>query len=110
MEELYPLRGGFYTPKEMLRYILYSRKLNQDDYVYIILGKTGPTGKTWLCENLKTRGYKAVEWMPHLDRYISCVDLDNRLIVDEENRFVIIILNEILPEFKSRPFGKPIIF
>lgn len=91
---------GIIAPKYILRHITHSKQLNHDRYTFIILGKVGPTGKTWLCRELRSRGFDAIELAPTVYAEVSYKDNHNHLIVDEEQNCVTIILNRLLMDFK----------
>lgn len=59
---------------------------------FIILGKSGPTGKTWLHGELKSRGLNAIEISEqicsfvgyetyHDENYITTTGLDNQVVI-----------------------------
>lgn len=64
---------------------------------YIICGKPGPTGKTWLCNELQKAGHNAVEISEAIVQFVSYHDNENHML---NNGFdtVIIILNKPLNE------------
>ena len=62
-------------------------------YTFIIMGKTGPTGKTRLCDNLNKAGFKAFEVSEHLTGMVEYPDNENHYLVDETHKTVTIILN-----------------
>jgi hypothetical protein len=66
---------------------------NKKDYVYIILGRTGTTGKTWLCDNLKNNGFTAFEISEHIFEWVDYTDYNNHVVIDEINKQVTIVLN-----------------
>ena len=75
-------------------------------WTYIILGRSGPTGKTYMRNRLKENGYNAVELTESLYRVIGYIDEYNHYIVDEVNKTVTIVLNKLRPEFtKCRKCG-----
>ena len=68
-----------------------------EDYTFIILGEIGPSGKTWLCNQLKGRGFKAFEISGDVFRYIvDYLDGKNHYIVDEEQKCIVCIINRII--------------
>ena len=99
MREVFPNNHTDFTPKEVLRHITHSRELNSDGYVFVILGKVGPTGKTWLCNELLKRGLEAIEITPSIYQYASYNDDDNHLIVDDERGYAVIVLNRRIIDF-----------
>lgn len=85
---------------EILHHIIDSngRPVNdrESDYVYIILGRPGPTGKTWLCEALRHSGIKAFEISESVYSLVRYDDLCNHYVVDHASKTVTIILNKRL--------------
>lgn len=68
---------------------------NPKDYTYIILGQPGPTGKTWLCDRLKSRGFKAIEISEDVIKYVAYYERPgNSITFDDFDKHVTIILNE----------------
>ena len=69
---------------------------------YIIMGRPGPTGKTHLYNSLLELGYNVVEVSESLTIFnvIKYQDDKNHYIVDDMNGVGIIILNEILENFR----------
>lgn len=69
---------------------------------YVILGKPGPTGKTWMCEQLKKKGCDAIEISEALACYISYEhDNFNTIYNDLVNNTIVIILNITLPQYRK---------
>ena len=70
---------------------------------YIILGKPGPTGKTWLWDRLRNiEGLNAIELSETILPYISYKDDENHMITDIFDNTVLIILNKPLDLKKIR--------
>ena len=72
---------------------------NYRDYFFMIAGKPGPTGKTWLWDALTRRGFKAVELTESLEKHgLWCQEVNNRngYTVDHKNKTVLIVLNKPL--------------
>jgi hypothetical protein len=82
-------------PSRILRHILEELD-NSKDYLYLIMGKFGPTGKTWLCEGLKQEGYVAMEITEEVDLYAIYRDCENHYYVDPSKKLVIVVLNKHL--------------
>lgn len=79
---------------EILHHI---RAVGRKECTYLIDGRIGPTGKTWLCNQLNESGFKAYEveeemWTMYIHR-----DRSNCYQYLPGN-VVIVILNEYLPE------------
>lgn len=62
-------------------------------YTYIVMGRTGCTGKTHMLNDLEARGFRAFELSEDIYPYISYDD-KNHYIINDFNKTVIIILNE----------------
>jgi len=65
---------------------------NTKDLTFIILGKSGPTGKTWLCNELRARGLNAIEISEQIcsfvgyktynnENYITTIGRDNQVVI-----------------------------
>lgn len=82
------------TPQSLLDRITTSEF--SKDYIYVITGKNGPTGKSWLCRELRLRGYHAVEINESLLRYghVELYDNFNHYVINELDNSMLIILNE----------------
>lgn len=73
-------------------------------YTIVIMGKSGPTGKTWLAKKLREKGFNAVEIAEDVFNNISYLDSNNHFTVNGFNKTVTIILNKPLP--KEEPVRK----
>ena len=84
------------TPSRILRHILDDLD-NSKEYTYLIIGKYGPTGKTWLCDGLKRYDYRAFDLND--SAYISLIgkyaDNKNHYHIIPDQKLVIITLNEL---------------
>lgn len=67
-------------------------------YTYIVLGKPGPTGKSWLTAALKDAGLNAIEISEYVASYITYDDYSNHIIEDVDKKIITIILNRPLEE------------
>lgn len=65
-------------------------------YTYIVCGKPGPTGKSWLYHSLFECGYKAVELSEDMASLVNYNDDKNHVIINGVDKFVLIILNKPL--------------
>lgn len=67
---------------------------------YIILGEQGPTGKTWLCNQLRQHNLRAFEISEPLmyGGFVKYKDEKNHYVIWRENDTMVIILNARLPE------------
>lgn len=64
------------------------------DYTFIITGKVGPTGKTWLKNQLKESGYNAIEITDQIYTLVDYTFPDrNAVHFDRINRTSVIVLN-----------------
>lgn len=63
------------------------------DYTYVILGRSGPTGKTWLRTQLIEEGYNAVELSEDAIGWVDYRDDKNHFIVNRMQKMVIVVLN-----------------
>lgn len=90
---MYNLTDELATPHAILKHIL---RFNAKEYSYIILGQSGPTGKTWLYSRLKEYGFIVYEISENTYKFIKYIDTKNHIVVDEISKSVIIILNQLL--------------
>lgn len=67
-----------------------------EEYTYIILGKQGPTGKTWLCDHLRNADYRAFEISMDINNLVNYTDDKNHYIIDGIEKTITIILNRRL--------------
>lgn len=74
--------------------ICFAASRGDRDWVYIITGKGGPTGKTFLYEMLKKNHYNAVEISEDLMGLVEYRDDKNHYIVDRGKKQVVIVLNK----------------
>lgn len=81
------------TPYEIFRIILDQIK-NPVEYQYLIFGKCGRTGKTWLCERLKHCHLDAVELSELINPLVDYPTKKNHYVIDHDKKLMIIILNE----------------
>ena len=70
------------------------------DYTFFILGKTGPTGKSWLIKELNSRGYSTFELSEDIWKFVKYNDDENHCVINKFNKQVIIILNEPLSKVR----------
>lgn len=83
------------TPNRILHAIIDD---NKKDYVYIVLGCSGATGKTWLYTGLKKYGFNAIEISENVFNLVTYNDNKNHVVIDDINKQVIIVLNEHFKE------------
>lgn len=87
----------FHSNHDILRYIRYkTHRWNPTEMTYFVMGTMGPTGKTWLVNQLKDAGYRAIDVMNDAWEFVSPgMTSGNYMKVDEENKVVYISLNDI---------------
>ena len=85
------------TPFEILRHFTGNGKFTGSDYLFLILGKPGPTGKTYLAQELKKRDYRVAEVSEELAPFLNA-DRFNHVIIDDLEKQVVVILNRDLPK------------
>ena len=74
-------------------------KSHGHDWTYIILGRGGcPTGKTYLCNQLRKNCHNALELSEDICTLVDYRDDDNHYLVYESNKCVVIILNKPLSD------------
>lgn len=66
------------SAREVLRYAA-QRALMGENPVYIVCGKNGPTGKTWLTSELCKAGHKAIEITEGLGGFVDYRDNENHM-------------------------------
>jgi hypothetical protein len=89
---------------DILKYIIRHDKVKRDTFTILITGRVGPTGKTWLCNELCKIGYKAMEMSPLFHSLRMKDDGVNHVVVDDSVDQVIVVLNEILPMYCGKGF------
>lgn len=80
------------SPQSILRTILLFRPESKD-YTIVVMGETGPTGKTWIYEKLKSNGFRVTEITEQVYKIVDYRDRKNHVLVDEVQRTIIIVLN-----------------
>ena len=83
-----------WTTNRIFRTILDSPNKYPKDYTYLILGQVGPTGKTWLTNELIHHGYNAFDLTETLYDQLDYRNPDDNICtVDHIQKFVTIVLN-----------------
>ena len=86
---------------DILRYARH-RQLMGENPVYIICGRSGPTGKTWLWNELRKRGHNAIEISESIWDFVEYPDTENHVRAagtsSDGTPLVIIVLNKPLDE------------
>lgn len=85
----------FERSSEILNYAA-QRAVMGYDPCYIICGKGGPTGKSWLCNELRKAGHTAIEISEGINRFVDYRDNENHMC--EVGFNVIIVLNKYIDE------------
>lgn len=100
MESNIIAKYGSLTASRILEYFRQSTffKLENEEhpYTFIVLGRRGPTGKTWLCEGLKKNGFNAIELAESILPLVDYRDDENHIIRDYVNKTIVIVLNKSL--------------
>lgn len=94
------MRNMKQTPNDLLQDML-KHLDNPGEYTYIIMGKPGPTGKTWLCNKLRQYGYNACEITESVCWIVDYRDNGNYYLIKKPHRVVVIILNKPLEPAKE---------
>lgn len=86
----------YYSNSEIRHEILHGiHTWDAKDMVYLVTGTLGPTGKTWLVNQLKAAGLRAIDTIAGGWPLIkSGRTTGNYMLVDEENKVVYISLND----------------
>ena len=71
-------------------------------WTYIVTGRPGPTGKTYLCDLLKRNRYHAIEISEDIFTLVEYKDDKNHVLINDAEKYAIIIKNKILPEYADR--------
>lgn len=67
---------------------------------YIICGKSGPTGKTWLWNKLRGAGYNAIEISEGINYFVDYNDDQNHMYDMGFNQFLIVLNKPLDNEWK----------
>lgn len=87
-------RREYGTASDIYRAIVGDQFLK--DYTVVITGKTGPTGKTTLFKLLVNAGVKAIEISEILNDQVEYLyEYGNEMIVDNENKTILVVLNRV---------------
>ena len=90
------------SPTFIADHIIRSGRYPKGKYTFIILGKVGPTGKTWLLNRLRENGYRAIEITDAIYDLVDYKDDRNHIMEDELTDTVTIVLNHRLPSCAFR--------
>ena len=102
MERKILRKYGRLSPSRILEYFAkdnFFQVLCEDtSWTFIILGRNGPTGKSWLCRELQNLGFTAIELSESILPLVEYRDNKNHVIADGLNKTVVIVLNRSLRE------------
>lgn len=87
------------SPLDILRF---AGSRGDKSWTYIITGKTGPTGKTYIRDLLRRNGYNAVEISEDIFSLIEYKDDENHFLVNDGAKYAIIVRNKILPAYANK--------
>ena len=91
---------GNLSPSAILRYFTtdtFFEVLSEDTpWAFVILGRPGPTGKTWLCRELQGRGFTAIELSESISLLVDYRDNGNHVVMNDVNKTIVIVLNHSL--------------
>lgn len=87
------------TPNELAHHFIDNignSLADKREYTIVILGRSGPTGKTWLCNALKNHGFNAVEISEELilARVDFGTDNGNHYYINHAEKYIVIVLNK----------------
>lgn len=89
------------TPSRILS-IVTDEPCEFDDWSFVILGRPGPTGKTWLYQRMfDLRAFDVTEISESLCSFVTYNDSKNHIIIDNVTDTIIVILNRPLPMLKK---------
>lgn len=71
-----------------------------DKPTYIICGRSGPTGKSWLWNELRKAGHNAIEISEGIGPFVYYRDEENHMVEMGSNQ-ILIVLNKQLPRYTS---------
>lgn len=93
---------GYVNPLDILKWFIKRSDIDRNNYTIVITGRIGPTGKTWLCNELVKKGYRAMENSQLTMSKLLTDDGMNHVFVDNSAKLVTIVLNEILPMYEDK--------
>lgn len=82
-------------PSDVLNYANRNKSLGRN-FTYVILGRTGPTGKSCLTEALKNDGHTAVEISPLINPFVDYEVLANNNFMVEYGDTVAVFLGKTI--------------
>ena len=87
---------GSWNVNRILLFIMRDMKDIANEYTYIILGRPGKTGKTWLCNELRVHGLNAFEISEDIFDLVQYSDRENHFLINDYDKQVTIILNKAI--------------
>ena len=96
--------GTFYE-NSTWRDVLNFARTEDPEWNYIITGRGGPTGKTFLYNKLKKNGYNAIEISEDLAGLVDYRDNKNHYFVDRAKKQLVIVLNKPIYRTGSTPWN-----
>ena len=79
---------------KILRHIMYDKFGDAKERTYIIMGPSGPTGKTWLCNELNNHGFNAIEITDDIFQLVEYLHTEENYVRrDPCTKHTVIILN-----------------
>lgn len=85
---------GSWNVNRILLFVMRDMRDIAKDYTYIILGRPGKTGKTWLCNELRVHGLSAFEISEDICDLVQYGDGENHFLINDYDKQVTIILNK----------------
>lgn len=85
------------SPSQILNHISNNIEYYKD-FTFIIMGRSGATGKTWLWNGLNNIGLKAVEISEEILPLVEYIDDENHYSCNTLNKIVLLVLNKPLKE------------
>ena len=80
--------------EKILRHIMYDKFGDSRERTYIIMGRSGPTGKTWLLNELRAHGFTAFEITDDIFELVEYqYTEENYVIRNEFSKHTVIVLN-----------------
>jgi hypothetical protein len=83
------------SPSKILSIFVNAKGMYQD-YTFIIMGRSGPTGKTWLCNQLRNHGFNAFDISENIYDKVKYQDNNNSYSPDHLDKQIVIVLNRDL--------------
>lgn len=91
-----------YVEMSWLDVLRFAGSRGDRSWTYIITGRSGPTGKSHLCDLLKRNGYHAIEISEDIFSLVEYKDEKNHVLINDAEKYAIIIFNKILPKYADK--------